>query len=82
LEQIIDSRSLYQRDNGKETIALTDDGGHYVSCAMPIIAEGDITGAIISAWQYDAPVKDKLDDIVESKLIQTAGMFLGKQMES
>ena len=82
LEQIIDSRSLYQRDSGKETIALTDDGGHYVSCAMPIISEGDITGAIISAWQYDAPTKDKLDDVVESKLIQTAGMFLGKQLES
>ena len=82
LEQIIDSRSLYQRDNGKETIALTDDGGHYVSCAMPIIAEGDITGAIISGWQYDAPTSEKLSDAVESKLIQTAGIFLGKQMES
>lgn len=82
LEEIIDSRALYQRDNGKETIALTDDGGHYVSCAMPIISEGDITGAVISAWQYDAPTTDKIADAVESKLIQTAGIFLGKQMES
>lgn len=82
LEEIIESRTLYQRDNGKETIPLTDDGAHYVSCAMPIIAEGDITGAIISGWQYDAPATEKLSDAVESKLIQTAGIFLGKQMES
>ena len=49
---------------------------------MPIIAEGDITGAVISGWQYDMSTADKLADAVESKLIQTAGLFLGKQMES
>ena len=82
LEEIIESRLLYQRDNGRETIPLTDDGSHYVSCAMPIIAEGDITGAIISAWQYDVPQSNKIDLTVESKLIQTAGIFLAKQMEN
>ncbi len=81
LEEIIESRSLYTRDTGKETIPLTDDGSHYVSCAMPIISEGDLIGCILSAWQYDIPEKDKISDEVEEKLIQTAGIFLGKQME-
>jgi len=82
LEQIVESRSLYIRGAGKETIPLTDDGSHYVSCAMPIISEGDLIGSIISGWQYDVPEAEKLSESIESKLIQTAGIFLGKQMES
>ncbi len=81
LEEILDSRSLYVRGNGKETISLTDDGSHYVSSAMPIIAEGDITGAVIAGWQYDTSTADKINDAIESKLIQTAGLFLAKQLE-
>lgn len=82
LEEIIESRTLYTRSAGKETIPLTDDGAHYVSCAMPIIAEGDIIGCIISGWQYDVATTDKISESIESKLIQTAGIFLGKQMEN
>ena len=82
LEEIIESRSLYTRDNGRETISITDDGSHYVSCAMPIISEGDIIGCVVSGWQYDTPETDKISESVESKLIQTAGIFLGKQMEN
>jgi AbrB family transcriptional regulator (stage V sporulation protein T) len=82
LEEIIDSRTLYLRTNGKEAIPISDDSSHYVSCAMPIMAEGDIIGCVMSACQYDSPGGEKLADNVESKLIQTAGIFLGKQMES
>ena len=82
LEEIIEGRSLYVRGSGKETISVTDDGAHYVSCAMPILSEGDIIGCIISGWQYDAPTTEKINDSIEAKLIQTAGIFLGKQMES
>ena len=81
LEEILDARSLYVRGAGKETIPLTDDGSHYVSSAMPIIAEGDITGAVVAGWQYDASTSEKISDTVESKLIQTAGLFLAKQIE-
>ena len=81
LEEIIESRTLYVRSEGRETIALTDDGTHYVSCAMPILAEGDIIGCIASGWQYDMPTTEKISDSIESKLIQTAGIFLGKQMD-
>ena len=81
LEEIIESRSLYMRGSGKETIPVTDDASHYVTCAMPIIAEGDVIGCIATGWQFDTPTTDKIADSVESKLIQTAGIFLGKQME-
>ncbi len=81
LEELIESRALYVRDNGKETIPITDDGNHYISAAMPIISEGDIIGCIISGWQYDSPTNDKISPDIESKLIQTAGIFIGKQME-
>ena len=49
---------------------------------MPIISEGDVIGCVISGWQREQPIKDKISDEIESKLIQTAGVFLGKQMES
>ena len=83
LEEIVESRSLYVRGAGKETVAVTSDGGsHYVNCAMPILSEGDVVGCVISAQQFDAPKTSKISEETESKLIQTAGMFLGKQMES
>ena len=61
---------------------LSDGGSHYVTCAMPIVSEGDVVGCVVSAVQYDTPRSAKISDETESKLIQTAGMFLGKQMES
>ena len=83
LEEIAEGRSLYMRSSGSETVAITSDGGsHYVNCAMPILSEGDVIGCVVSAWQYDTPTGNKISDEAESKLIQTAGMFLGKQMES
>ena len=82
LEEIIESRTLYIKNQGREAIPLTDDGALYVSCAMPIIAESDIIGCIVSGWQYDVATGDKISESVEAKLIQTAGIFLGKQMES
>ena len=61
----------------------TEEGGaHYISCAMPIIAEGDIIGCVLSGWPYETDATDKISENVEAKLLQTAGIFLGKQMES
>ena len=83
LEKIVESRALYLRQNGKEPIAITEEGGsHYVSCAMPIISEGDLIGCVLSGWQYDLAPTDKLSVEIEAKLIQTAGIFLGRQMEN
>lgn len=82
LEEIVESRSLYVRSEGNEAVAVTHDGGsHYVNCAMPILSEGDVVGCVVSAMSYDAPMSSKISNETESKLIQTAGVFLGKQME-
>ena len=83
LEEIVEGRSLYVRGEGSKTVAISHDGGsHFVNCAMPILSEGDVVGCVVSALAYDAPNASKLSNETESKLIQTAGVFLGKQMES
>lgn len=83
LEEIVERRSLYMRESGNEAIAVTSDGGsHYVNCAMPILSEGDVLGCVLSAEQFDSTKTKTLSDETELKLIQTAGIFLGKQMES
>lgn len=82
LEEIIESRTLYVKGGRREPVSIIGDGGtHYANCAMPILCEGDIIGCVISGWQYDISTAGKISDEIEAKLIQTAGLFLGKQME-
>ena len=82
LDEIIENRGLYIKGHAGQTIPIITDGGnHYVNCAMPILSEGDIIGCVVSGWQKEQSTKDKISDEIESKLIQTAGVFLGKQME-
>ncbi len=83
LEEIVEKRTLYMKENGKEAISVTKDGGsHYVNCAMPILSEGDVIGCVLSAELFDSKNENNISAETESKLIQTAGIFLGKQMES
>ena len=87
LEEIIESRSLYVHNGGEERLPLTADAGDspalYISCAMPIISEGDIVGCAVSLRDSngDASASVPAAD-VEAKLIQTAAGFLGRQLES
>ncbi|MBQ8369428.1 MAG: recombinase family protein [Clostridia bacterium] len=74
-EDIMEARQLYL-SNG-EDIAIIE-GGMAVSCLMPIITEGDITGCVASVKTGETTVPREL----EAKLIQTAAGFLGKQLES
>ena len=83
LEDIIENRSLYyntMRNTEKNVIEFSKD--YFISCAMPILSAGDVIGCILSGWQNGASIANKISDEVESKLIQTAGIFLGRQMES
>jgi len=83
LDEIIESRGLYQNKMGREDMLISDGASeHYISCAMPIIAEGDVIGCVVSGWQTENSRSNKISDDIEAKLIQTAGIFLGKQMES
>lgn len=76
-ESIIESRALYTA-NGSERIPIVEGSQHYISCAMPIITDGDVTGCVASVTNGDAPT---LQGSVETKLIQTAAGFLGRQLE-
>ena len=89
IEEIIESRSLYNSraeyahiSSGSEPIPVIDGGSHFVSCAMPILAEGDIVGCVASVCNMDNPDENILDTELETKLIQTAAGFLGKQLEN
>ena len=71
---------MYQYSEGGEKLSVTADSeGCYVSCAAPIIAEGDVAGCVISV-SCGEPAPTGAD--TELKLVQTAAVFLGKQLES
>ncbi len=83
LENIIEGRSLYTYRRGNEKIYVTAEGGsHYVSCAMPIISEGDIIGCVLSVMHEGEDGYNKISDDMEIKLIQTAAGFLSRQLEN
>ncbi|MBR5447711.1 MAG: AbrB/MazE/SpoVT family DNA-binding domain-containing protein [Clostridia bacterium] len=78
VEQLIEERSLYYARMGEE-IPLTESGVGVVNCMMPILTEGDITGSVVSLRRSDG---ESITADVETKLIQTAAGFLGRQLES
>ena len=81
LEQLIETRNLFVWREGDATISPISAGGtHFVRCAMPILAEGDIVGCVVSLG--NAEDKRSISAEVETKLIQTATGFLGRQLEN
>ena len=78
-EEIMENRSIYVRTTGEKNIFALDGNEKYIiSCAMPVISEGDIIGIVMSVLPEG---QDSYPNDVETKLIQTAAAFLGKQME-
>lgn len=83
VEKLMEGRGLYVWREGTERILpIAEGGSHAVSCAMPIVAEGDVVGCVISLAAQDKPDRAMPASDVESKLIQTAAGFLGRQLES
>lgn len=84
LERIIESRNLYfHRADAEPIPVLADGGSHFVSCAMPIISEGDVIGCVASVTEHPREAhRDAPGGEVESKLILTAAGFLGRQLEN
>ena len=71
--------TMYFTDtNEKMIFALDGVEQSAVVCAMPIISEGDVLGAVMSICDENTA---RTPDEVEIKLIQTAAVFLGKQLE-
>lgn len=81
LEKIIEGRSFYVWHDGMEKLPAVTGGAHYIRCAMPILTEGDIVGCVVSLGT-DGKEAGTAHPEAETKLIQTAAGFLGKQLES
>ena len=81
LDRIIENRTFYHYAEGSERIPVTDDAesSNYISCAMPILSEGDLIGCVASVVTDQA---SRLDSAIESKLIQTAAGFLSRHLEA
>ena len=83
LERIISHRQLYTYSQGMDKVYVADGSQHYVHCAMPIIAEGDLIGCVCSLYDESGKGHEKLFDAkIEEKLVQTAANFLSKQHEN
>lgn len=83
VEHMMEKRSFYANNGDTEPRSIIRDGGtHTVSCAMPIISEGDVVGCVVSAKPLEGDGTDRLAFDIEAKLIQTAAGFLGKQLEA
>ncbi len=80
LEEIMEKRSFFSAD-GDETVEVVDGASARVSCAMPIIADGDIAGVVASVFADENDAKKHASPELEAKLVQTAAGFLGKQLE-
>ena len=76
-DRVVEGRQFFTPAEG-EPLSIVE-GGDEVSCLMPIITEGDITGCVASVRAEDHP---SVAREVEAKLIQTAAGFLGKQLEA
>ena len=83
VEHMMEKRTFYANNGDTEPRSIIRDGGtHTVSCAMPIISEGDVVGCVVSAKPLEGDGTDRLAFDIEAKLIQTAAGFLGKQLEA
>ena len=82
-EGIIEGRGLYiYKEGGTKLPVIKDGSAHFISCAMPILTEGDIVGCVASVTdQPQSPHRELPGGEVETKLILTAAGFLGRQIE-
>lgn len=78
LEDIMESRRPFFTDDGKNEKATALEGVEkYICAAMPVLASGDICGAVVLLC--DEPIKNPSESDI--KLLSVAGDFLGKSLE-
>ncbi|WP_186566541.1 stage V sporulation T C-terminal domain-containing protein [Lawsonibacter celer] len=79
LEQIMEGRQIYQFKPGETPLPVCDDGSRYlISCAAPILSEGDVLGCVLFVGT-EGHLRSSDTDY---KLAQTIAGFLGRHMES
>ena len=84
VEKLMEGRGVYTWREGSEKVYPTREAGNgFVSCAVPIVSEGDVVGCVISLGDGEGGKnREAMGGDVEIKLVQTAAGFLGRQMES
>ncbi len=84
LDSLMKERKSYSHEPGREPFSPTADAGsHTVSCAYPIISDGDVIGSVLSLTGGDTKKDTSSTGAdTEKKLIMTAAAFLGKQLEA
>ena len=83
VEHMMEKRTFYANNGDTEPRSIIRDGGApTVSCAMPIITEGDVVGCVVSDKPLEGDGTDRLAFEIEAKLIQTAAGCLGRQLET
>ena len=79
LEQIMEGRQIYQFKAGEEALPVCEDGDKYlISCAAPVLSEGDVLGCVLFA----STDSDMASSETDYKLAQTIAGFLGRHMEA
>lgn len=79
LEQIMEGRQIYQYKAGDTPLPVSEDNGKYlISCAAPILSEGDVLGAVL----FVSTDTEMQTSETEYKLVQTISGFLGRHMEA
>ncbi len=78
LEAVLEGRKIYQIQPGETPMPVTDESGKfYVTCAAPILAEGDVLGCVLFVGEEG----ELQSGDTEYKLLQSMSGFLGRHME-
>ena len=79
LERMMENRHIYQRSENEEPVPVSEDAGEALAdVAAPILAEGDLLGAVLFIVSDTAAPAGE----TEYKLAQTIAAFLGRHMEA
>ncbi len=77
MENALEHRKTVIMSEEEEKIKPVDGNERHIAVSCPILAAGDVTGAVMFV-----SADDKKVDEAQVKLIQAAALFLGKQMEA
>ena len=84
LDTLMKERNSKTADSSDKFFPTHDAGSYYVSCAYPIISDGDVVGSVVSLSRSDEQKNEQsiCGSDTERRLVMTAAAFLGKQLES
>ncbi len=78
LEDLMENRKSFSSINSNTKVQPVEGIDRCASVIFPIIASGDVTGAVVMLSLED---QGRAPNETEIKLVQTAAAFLGKQIE-